>query len=475
MAKSAAKIAKANTLSIHERESRTINIETENVKADSLEKTLSRRSYLFANQLENTTYQWKDIRNNLEKKETSISFIDFKYFNGRAWTDTTYYMALVIRPDDKTPQLIKLCLKRDLKKYLNYEKANQNNTYISENEVAHKLYQLIWEPLESYLKKSTTVHYSPSGLLNIISFQTLLDEKGNRLNDIYQLNQYTTLRDFIKQRNQPKNFSTNTIATFGGANFNHSFDTSFDTPNIDSLSLINFQPSLSKHREKIMESWPYLEGTKKEVERISQLSNQSGWKAENYSDTIATEQNFKKLSGNSPRILHIATHGFFLPDPKTDANELNHIQLMGDSYQKNISLSDQPLMRSGLIFTGANHVWKGGEVPEGIDDGVLTSYEIVNLDLRNTELVVLSACDTGLGDIESTEGIFGLQRAFKQAGVDKIIISIWKIPDNETIEFMETFYGYYLNGDSIRAAFIKTQRERCLRSMSPIIGQGLYW
>ena len=116
-------------------------------------------------------------------------------------------------------------------------------------------------------------------------------------------------------------------------------------------------------------------------------------------------------------------------------------------------------MRSGLVFTSANHAWQRGQVPEGVDDGILTAYEIVNLDLRNTELVVLSACDTGLGDIESTEGVFGLQRAFKQAGVDKIIMSLWKIPDKETLEFMETFYGYFLNGKSIREAFVQTQRE----------------
>lgn len=120
---------------------------------------------------------------------------------------------------------------------------------------------------------------------------------------------------------------------------------------------------------------------------------------------------------------------------------------------------EDPMKRSGLILAGANHVWKGGERYEDVEDGILMASEIAQLDLHNTELVVLSACETGLGEIKGNEGVFGLQRAFKMAGVENIIMSLWSIPDKETTEFMVRFYELWIGGESIRAAFNTTQRE----------------
>ena len=129
------------------------------------------------------------------------------------------------------------------------------------------------------------------------------------------------------------------------------------------------------------------QGTEKEINTIIYQFEQTAWSIEKCIAKEATESHFKNLSGNAPRILHIATHGFFLPDIKVDAEALNRGQLLGHSYQKSIALSDQPLMRSGLILAGANHAWQGNAIPFGKEDGILTAYEIAGLDLRNTELV----------------------------------------------------------------------------------------
>ena len=116
-------------------------------------------------------------------------------------------------------------------------------------------------------------------------------------------------------------------------------------------------------------------------------------------------------------------------------------------------------MRSGLIMSGANRVWMGTSPIEGIEDGILTAYEVSNMDLMNTELVVLSACETGLGDIEGGEGVYGLQRAFRVAGAKTLIMSLWKVPDEQTRELMEKFYTGWLSEMDKYEAFRNAQDE----------------
>jgi CHAT domain-containing protein len=167
-------------------------------------------------------------------------------------------------------------------------------------------------------------------------------------------------------------------------------------------------------------------------------------------DRLATEESLKQLSGQSPGILHLATHGFSLPN-----NTRNTEYRTGNPF----SGAENPLMRSGIILAGANRVWSGGIPLAGKEDGIATAYEIAGLDLSGTGLVVLSACETALGDIRGTEGVFGLQRAFKLAGVKQMILSLWQVPDRETAELMNLFYTHKLKGKSTAAAFYAAQQE----------------
>lgn len=159
----------------------------------------------------------------------------------------------------------------------------------------------------------------------------------------------------------------------------------------------------------------------------------------------------KQLSGHSPAILHLATHGFSLPD----AEQKRKNSLNSDDNQ--FTLADNPLLRSGIIMAGANRVWGGAAPLADKDDGILTAYEISNMDLSSTELVVLSACETALGDISGTEGVFGLQRAFKLAGVQNMILRLWQVPDCETAELMNLLYTYKLTGITTYDAFNNAQ------------------
>ena len=167
----------------------------------------------------------------------------------------------------------------------------------------------------------------------------------------------------------------------------------------------------------------------------------------------ATEESFKALNGQaSPSVLHIATHGFFFPDPK----QTDSIQRKFESSAKVFRQSDNPLFRSGLLFAGANNAWQGNPV-SGIEDGIVTAYDVSNMYFPNTKLVVLSACETALGDIQGSEGVYGLQRAFKIAGVKNLVMSLWKVPDAETSEFMQLFYNNMFNKQSVSDAFYHAQ------------------
>jgi CHAT domain-containing protein len=171
------------------------------------------------------------------------------------------------------------------------------------------------------------------------------------------------------------------------------------------------------------------------------------------SDTLATEESFKKLSGNNLKILHIGTHGFYF----SEADMENAGYKFFTSSQQ--SDEDKALSCSGLLFAGANaalDLKNRSVIPEG-DDGVLTAKEISRLDFKGLDLVVLSACQTGLGEVKG-EGVFGLQRGFKKAGAQTIVMSLWKVFDDSTQLLMTEFFKNLTAGQSKRAAFQAAQK-----------------
>ena len=196
--------------------------------------------------------------------------------------------------------------------------------------------------------------------------------------------------------------------------------------------------------------WNNLPGTAEEVKRISQLFETHKISTISYLQEESSEENLKSLDGRAPRILHVATHGFFLPElDKKDK----------DKSTNSYSLADDPLLRSGLVLAGGNYVWTGRSPLNGIEDGIVTAYEISRLNLSNTDLVVLSACETALGDVKGSEGVFGLQRSFKMASVKNLVVSLWQVPDKETVDLMTVFYTYRMAGKDIAASFYLAQGD----------------
>ena len=392
---------------------------------------------------------WKESK--LNKNEIAIEFSRFRFFKGNTPTDSIYYVAYVYKRNWKHPKMVKLFEEKKLKSLLANKKPNQlyasrgSKGFSVRNTVA--IYDLVWNPLVDYIKDSATIYYSPSGLLNQISFAALGKRNSNSLGEKFNLIQLSNTGVLENLSDEP---SMSSALLIGGVNYNEVLNNNPENNKVSTL-LKDEKQIDTLANENWEEKWKSLPGALKEVNALNTILKSKGIKTNSWSGTEASETNFKKLSGNSPNILHIATHGFFYENIKeTEAAVINGNQ----DYQYN--LAEDPLLRSGLVLAGANNAIKSNEISG--NDGILTAMEISNMDLSNTDIVVLSACETGLGDIDGSEGVYGLQRAFKMAGVDIIVMSLWEVPDIETAEFMNLFYQNWLKSKKVKEAFISAQR-----------------
>jgi CHAT domain-containing protein len=201
----------------------------------------------------------------------------------------------------------------------------------------------------------------------------------------------------------------------------------------------------------------YLEGTKTEVDVINQQVSAASWQTTVLEGNDATEEKITKMEGKESReIMHLATHGFAFP-----AYDFQDTTISQNSLKYSYRYSTNPMVRSGLILAGGNWAWTGSDSLTKVgaeQNGILTALEVSQLNLKKTKLVVLSACETGLGKIEGNEGTFGLKRGFKLAGVEQMIVSLWTIPDQETQELMSLFYSDLTQTKSPTLSFQKAQQ-----------------
>jgi CHAT domain-containing protein len=239
---------------------------------------------------------------------------------------------------------------------------------------------------------------------------------------------------------------------YGGIDYNKSIGNVI--PNIKDNSISSDEEFINSAKRSGFEKLP---GTLKEIENITVNANKSGFSSKILKESEATEESIKSLDGRTePYVLHLATHGFFFPEPIQEIPKDNK-SIEGKS--KIYKASDDPMMRSGLLLAGAKNYWGKVNQNNGTEDGILTASEISNLDLSSCQLVVLSACETGLGEVKGSEGVFGLQRAFKMSGVKNIIMSLWKVPDTQTAELFDIFYSECFAGKSIHEAFQSAQAK----------------
>jgi CHAT domain-containing protein len=369
-------------------------------------------------------------------------------------TDSIMYAALVARPGYAYPKVIPLFEVKELRgimeKMVNYRGVQVLDIPMS-SEKSRDLYALIWASVDSLLKGVKSVYYAPSGLLHKISFAGLSTPDKKFLIDRYNLKCVSSSRS---AGNDGLNYSGSLHPhIYGGIRYTMDLGRHTQLAGVynktDNQQLMAFNDIPVTREIGRGSEWSYLQGTLLEAAKISEAFKNKSIQPIVVTGDSALEESFKAMSGNSPEIIHIATHGFFF----SKKEKTNSTSIQDNEFK----FADDPLLRSGLVMAGGNRVWTGSYIPEGMDDGILTAYEVSLLDLSKTKLVVLSACETGLGDIRDSEGVYGLQRAFKMAGVQYIIFTLWEIRDEVTVEFMEIFYTQWIKGKDIHAAFRAAQ------------------
>lgn len=383
------------------------------------------------------TYDWTDVKSNINRKSIGIEFIESIDYSGGQ------YAALLLRKGWTKPKLVELCSKEDIMHYhsLGADTYTKNNSY--------KLYNLIWSKLEPYINEGDNVYFSPMGLLHQMNIEVLQDADGKRANEKWNLHRVSSTRELCMEKPE---IELTSAVLYGNLLYD-----------VDSTTMVaqsrtyrqedNYVASRGFVQDSTMRNgWKKLDATNAEINSIAMTMQACGIEPTIYKLETGNEESFKALSGKKTPIIHLATHGFFYKDE--EAKTKTFFETL-DMNKNNYAL-DNSLKRSGLILAGAQKAWLGEPIPDNVEDGVLLAEEIATMDLTGTDLVVLSACETGLGEITS-EGVFGLQRAFKKAGVQTLIMSLWKVDDNATSLFMRTFYKQWLGGKSKHAAFLDAQ------------------
>jgi CHAT domain-containing protein len=378
---------------------------------------------------------YNDVRCSLTDNDVAVEFI---YLPDVTSVDkaSLSYGALILKAKDDSPKFVRLCSEEELKELLciddSIKKVDLNTIYSTGN---NSLYNMLWARIDPIISECSNVFYSPVGLINRINLSAISDGM-KQLGDRYNLYEVSSTA-IISQAEMSKIMKGTNVVIYGDVDYNEDIE----KMEIFSQTYNTYTPGLLATRSIYRGNWEMLPGTKSEIDSISNLVSKSGLSVQVYSMDNANEESFKSLNGKPIEIVHIATHGFYFPDRET--NQSFFFNNLG-SYTNR----DYSMLYSGLLFAGANNAWTGKEIGKGVEDGILTAEEISHIDLSKTNLVVLSACETGLGDVDKINGVIGLQRGFKRAGVKSILMSLWKVDDEATQILMVDFYKNLMNGKS---------------------------
>ena len=426
------------------------------MSADAMEKELARRSADFSRQFVQKRIKYEEIQKSLKPGEAAIEVLRFKKYNpkaGGAFLDETHYGFLVLTSgSDRQPELVMMPNGGDMEtKFLRYYRNN-----IKYNLPDAASYKNYFSPVADYLKNLNVnrIYLSADGVYNQININSIENPETKKfLIDEFDIRLVTNTRELVEALPSKKSNDQSSILM------------GFPKFNLDATELpAHNKTSVTRGGNRAWrggllrymrgdEGITLLPGTQVEIRKIAELFGEG---TQVHMEGEASERTAKAVS--NPHVLHIATHGYFLEDEAADRNE-------------NQLYFSNPLLNAGLMLAGAeNFLRTGVPINNDGDDGILTAFEAMNLKLDDTQLVVLSACETALGDVKNGEGVYGLQRALKLAGARSIVMSLWNVDDDATQQLMATFYQEMLRTGDQHQAFRTAQQKVKEKYPSPF-----YW
>ncbi|HRI79158.1 MAG TPA: CHAT domain-containing protein, partial [Cyclobacteriaceae bacterium] len=409
------------------------------VEVDHLENELVTKAKDFEKYLKITPPDWKSVRNKLKDDEAAVEMVRFQWRNQVYYSDSAYYAAYIITKNSTHPDVVYLPAAADELDNRFY-KAYQNAIRFKVED--KDSYNRFWKPIQNQLKGIRKIYFSPDGIYHLISLPTLFNpESGKYLLDETEIHYTTGTADI--QSGQDESFRS---AVLMGR---PAYKIEKTQPVVLAKADHATRAFVRNFRDNAINDLP---GTEEEVNTIKAEMDKQGVKSEFYIHEKATEDKLYEL--HSPDILHIATHGYW-----SEAGDA-----ATDGYR-----AFNAMANSGLLLSGVVNYYSNTDYPDTYD-GILTAYEAQNLELENTSLVILSACETSLGHLDAGEGVYGLQRAFRAAGAKSIMTSLWKVDDDATKEFMISFYSNLLKTKNKSGAFQDAQRS--LKAKYP---EPYYW
>lgn len=390
------------------------NIKTLEEQKENLESEVSRRNTEYLSQIKPIILA--SVKDSIQDYTALVEFVVYRRFDPKATSKKkelgeSHYAAYIINKQGEVKWKELGEAKAIDEAVENFRQALRDPKRKDVQALARVVGEKIMQPIKNLFGDVKHILISPDGALNLIPFEALVDEQGKFLVESYSLSYLTSGRDLLRMQTARESKSKPLVIA----------NPFFGEP--ESLLATNTRKTNSsrKQRKSITAArsmsdtyFAPLGGTAQEARSIQTLFPESVFLTE----AQATESALKQT--NAPQILHIATHGFFLEDGKASENINAKIE--------------NPLLRSGLALAGAN------QRKDGKDDGVLTALEATGLNLWGTKLVVLSACDTGLGEVKNGEGVYGLRRAFVLAGTETLVMSLWSVSDYVTRELMTNYY-----------------------------------
>lgn len=405
-------------LSSGEKNAPIYKLQTVRNNIKSLEKKLIDNSLAYKTYLKQIECDWLKIKNSLKKDEIAIEFVKFPL---GMFNDSTVYVALSIKNNYSAPHMTHLFLDNEISKKLS----------------SHELYNIIWKPLESEINNVTKIYFSPTGVLYSLGIEYLSDTYGNYISDKHDVYRLSSTRELLFRDRNCSEYHKAVL--FGGINYDAKTSLANDKVIYNSIPI----------ERGIVDSlvtrggFDNLNNTLKEVQAIDSLLKESNIDTRVYSDDDGSEDNFKKISNSNIDIIHISTHGMYINVNDADRYiSQNNFAFVSRQYDESSALT-----RSFLVMSGGNRLPRRQLINPGENDGILTALEISRTNMRHNRLAVLSACQTALGDVNNN-GVMGLQRGFKKAGVNTILMSLDKVDDEATRILMVEFYRNLMSGKS---------------------------